>query len=166
VAADFSATPPPVTTASVPSADTPASAAPTTPAPAPAPARTAHPSLRSCQSALTGLLSHEQIVFASGTAHIQAKSGPLLDKLAQQVRACPGTVLIEAYTDNVGKGIVNIHLSEARAAAVRTALLARGVAPTRLKTRGYGAHHPIADNGTEAGRAQNRRIEFHVIGSK
>jgi outer membrane protein OmpA-like peptidoglycan-associated protein len=111
-------------------------------------------------------MSHEQIAFSPGTARIEGKSGPLLDKLAQQVRACPGTVQIAAYTDNTGKGITNIHLSEARATAVRNALIARGVAPTRLKARGYGAHHPIADNNTEAGRAKNRRIEFYVLGSK
>ena len=156
VAGDFSAAPP-ATDTGVPASSTPA---------APAAAPVARPSLHACQSALTALLSHEQPAFSPGTAHIEAKSAPLLDKLAQQVRACPGTVLIAAYTDNVGKGIVNIHLSEARATAMRTALIARGVAPTRLRTRGFGAHHPVADNNTEAGRAKNRRIEFHVLGSK
>ena len=82
------------------------------------------------------------------------------------MRGCPGTVRIEGYTDSVGRGLVNLHLSEARATAVRNALIARGVAPTRLRTRGYGGHHPLADNSTEAGRAKNRRIEFHVIGAK
>jgi outer membrane protein OmpA-like peptidoglycan-associated protein len=137
-------------------------AVPAVPAPVPA----AHASSHSCAAALAGLVSHEQIEFSPGSAHIDPRSGPLLDRLAKQVRGCPGTVLIEGYTDSVGRGIVNRHLSEARATAVRNALIARGVAPTRLRAKGYGARHPIADNTTESGRAQNRRIEFYVIGSK
>jgi outer membrane protein OmpA-like peptidoglycan-associated protein len=150
-------------------ATAPASAAPapvTSAAPAVAPAPAARPAMRACEASLAALLAREQIQFAPGSAHIEKKSAPLLDRLAQQVRGCPGTVRIEGYTDSVGRGIVNRHLSEARAAAVRTALIARGVAPTRLKVRGYGEHHPIADNSSEAGRAKNRRIEFHVIGAK
>jgi outer membrane protein OmpA-like peptidoglycan-associated protein len=143
----------------------PVAVAPPAPA-APAPAPAVHPSSRSCSAALAGLLAHEQVEFSPGSAHIDPRSGPLLDRLAQQVRGCPGTVLIEGYTDSVGRGLVNRHLSEARAAAVRGALIARGVAPTRLRAKGYGARHPIADNNTESGRAQNRRIEFHVIGGK
>lgn len=161
VSGEFTDAPPAAVT---PAAVTPAGAAPAVPPPAAAPpVRTpAH----SCEGALAALLAHEQIEFAPGSAHIDPKSGPLLDRLAQQVRGCPGTVLIEGFTDSVGRGIVNIHLSQARATAVREALIARGVAPTRLRAKGYGAHHPIADNSTEAGRAQNRRIEFHVIGHK
>jgi len=54
-------------------------------------------------------------------------------------------------------------LSEARAAAVRDALVARGVPAERLRTRGFAARRPIADNLTEGGRARNRRIEFHAL---
>jgi outer membrane protein OmpA-like peptidoglycan-associated protein len=135
-------------------------------APAAAPAPAVQSPVRACEASLAGLLAHEQIEFAPGSAHIDKRSAPLLDRLAQQVRGCPGTVRIEGYTDSVGRGVVNRHLSEARASAVRNALIARGVAPTRLKARGYGERRPIADNGSEAGRAKNRRIEFHVIGTK
>src|SRR5262249_59030941 len=127
--------------------------------PAAAPAAPAvHPSLHACQASLAALLAHEQIEFAPGSARIDKKSAPLLDRLAQQVRGCPGTVRIEGYTDSVGRGLVNLHLSEARATAVRNALIARGAAPTRLRTRGYGRPHPPPRRDTRARGAHSRPL--------
>lgn len=150
---------------------------PAVPQPAPAaavaapPARAAEapvaPLTRSgCESSLASTLSREQIEFASGSAKIDAKSGALLDQLAREVRSCPGKIRIEGHTDTVGRGRINRHLSEARAAAVRSALIARGIPAERLIARGYGARRPVADNTTEAGRARNRRIEFHTVATK
>ena len=119
-----------------------------------------------CEQSLAGTLATEQIEFASGSAKIDARSGALLDQLARQVRSCPGSIRIEGYTDTVGRGRVNQQLSQARAAAVRSALIARGISAKRLTAKGYGARRAIADNSTEAGRAQNRRIEFHTIPAK
>jgi outer membrane protein OmpA-like peptidoglycan-associated protein len=119
-----------------------------------------------CEHSLATTLAGEQIVFAPGSAKIDAKSAALLDRLAREVRACPGAIRIEGYTDTVGRGRVNQHLSQARAAAVRDALIARGVSAKRLVARGYGARRAIADNSTEAGRAQNRRIELHTVPAK
>ena len=119
-----------------------------------------------CEHSLAGILAGEQIVFATGSAKIDAKSGALLDQLAREVRACPGTIRIEGYTDTVGRGRVNQRLSQERAAAVREALIARGISAKRLTAKGYGARRAIADNSTEAGRAQNRRIEFHTVPAK
>ena len=116
-----------------------------------------------CEHAFASLLANEQIEFAPGSARIDPKSGALLDRLAHQIKSCPGKVRIEGYTDTVGRGSVNQHLSEARATAVRSALIARGVAGERLSAKGYGARRAIADNTTEAGRARNRRIELHTI---
>jgi len=116
-----------------------------------------------CDHAFASLLAGEQIEFAPGSAKIDPKSGALLDKLAHQIKTCPGKIRIEGYTDTVGRGRVNQHLSEARAAAVRSALIARVIAGERLSAKGYGARRAIADNTTEAGRARNRRIEFHTV---
>jgi outer membrane protein OmpA-like peptidoglycan-associated protein len=119
-----------------------------------------------CEDSLAGTLAGQQIVFATGSAKIDAASGALLDQLAREVRSCPGSIRIEGYTDTVGRGKVNQRLSEARAQAVRDALIARGISAKRLTAKGYGARRAIADNTTEAGRAQNRRIEFHTIPAK
>jgi outer membrane protein OmpA-like peptidoglycan-associated protein len=145
-------------------------APPPAPAAALAPPRTETPpaplTRQGCERSLAGTLAGEQVVFATGSAKIDAKSGALLDQLAREVRSCPGSIRIEGYTDTVGRGKVNQRLSQARAAAVRDALIARGISATRLTAKGYGARRAVADNGTEAGRAQNRRIEFHTIPAK
>jgi len=119
-----------------------------------------------CEGSLASLLGREQIEFASGSAKIDANSGALLDQLAREVRACPGKIRIEGHTDTIGRGRINRRLSEARAAAVRGALIARGIPAERLTAKGYGARRPVADNTTEAGRARNRRIELHTVAAK
>jgi len=68
---------------------------------------------------------------------------------------------IQGHTDNVGAPAANLKLSPERAASVRAYLVASaGVAPARLTTAGLGDTKPIGDNKTEAGRAQNRRVEL------
>jgi outer membrane protein OmpA-like peptidoglycan-associated protein len=141
-----------------------AEAAPTAVAPAPRTTQVPVPVTRQgCESSLASILAGEQIEFAPGSAKIDAKSTALLDQLAREVKACPGNIRIEGYTDTVGRGRLNRRLSEARAAAVRQALIARGIPARRLSAKGYGARRPVADNTTEAGRARNRRIEFHTV---
>ena len=135
-------------------------------APAPisgAPAPTAPSEANACDRSFAATLAGEQIEFASGSAAIATRSGPLLDRLAHQVRTCPGIVRIDGHTDPVGRGAFNRTLSASRAAAVRDALIARGVPAQKLSTRAFGARWPIADNHTESGRARNRRIEFHTV---
>jgi outer membrane protein OmpA-like peptidoglycan-associated protein len=144
---------PPVAMAAPPAAAAPAAAA--LPAVTPAAAR-------SCERSLARLLRRQQIDFRFGSAVIAGSSAPLLDRLARQVRDCPGTVRIEGFTDNVGRAAVNQALSAARAAAVREALIARGVPGERLESQGLGSAQPIASNRSAKGRARNRRIEFHV----
>lgn len=118
---------------------------------------------QACERSLAEALAGEQIEFGPGSATIGTRSGALLDRLASQVRSCPGIIRIDGHTDPVGRGRFNRRLSEARAAAVRDALIARGVPAERLRTRGFAARRPIADNLTESGRARNRRIEFHAL---
>jgi outer membrane protein OmpA-like peptidoglycan-associated protein len=159
---------PPVAVAA---AETPALSAPAAAVAAPAPARAAPApaaplTRQGCESSLAGLLANEQIEFASGSAKIDARSTALLDRLAREVKSCPGRIRIEGYTDTVGRGRLNQRLSAERAAAVRAALVARGIPASRLSAKGYGARHAIADNATEAGRARNRRIEFHTVSGK
>jgi outer membrane protein OmpA-like peptidoglycan-associated protein len=130
------------------------------PAPAaPAPAVVA---AQACEKSLAEVVTKSKIVFATGSARISAQSASVLDELANNARNCPGQITIEGHTDSIGSVASNRTLSEARAQAVRAALIMRGIAKEQLQAKGLGPDAPVADNGTETGRAQNRRIEFRV----
>jgi outer membrane protein OmpA-like peptidoglycan-associated protein len=136
-------------------------AAPLTEA-APVPATQPVQAAAQCERGFARELAHEQIQFTSGSAAISPKSSALLDRLAREARACPGNIRIEGFTDSTGRPGANQKLSAVRADAVRAALVERGIPAERLQSRGYGAKHPLASNHTAAGRARNRRIEFHA----
>jgi outer membrane protein OmpA-like peptidoglycan-associated protein len=70
---------------------------------------------------------------------------------------------VEGHTDSTGKADANQKLSDERSAAVVAKLVEMGVAKDRLKSAGKGQTSPIADNGTDEGRAKNRRVEFVKI---
>jgi outer membrane protein OmpA-like peptidoglycan-associated protein len=74
-------------------------------------------------------------------------------------------VQVEGYTDNVGSPDYNQRLSEQRADSVRGFLLAQSVQPGNVTAKGYGETHPVADNSTDSGRAENRRVELVISGS-
>ncbi|MBE2287314.1 MAG: PD40 domain-containing protein [Prosthecobacter sp.] len=87
-----------------------------------------------------------------------------LNKLVALLSANPSMKIeIGGHTDNVGSKVHNQKLSENRAKAVYDYLLSKGIVAARLTYKGYGDNTPIADNATEAGRAQNRRTEFKVM---
>lgn len=69
---------------------------------------------------------------------------------------------VEGHTDTTGAPAYNLRLSEQRASAVAAVMQGRGFNATRLALRGWGESRPIADNGSEAGRAQNRRVVIIV----
>ncbi len=66
------------------------------------------------------------------------------------------------HTDSTGSDEYNQGLSDRRAAAVRGFLMGAGVTENRIRARGFGESAPVADNGTESGRSQNRRVELNV----
>lgn len=72
-------------------------------------------------------------------------------------------VMITGHTDNQGAADYNVKLSENRAASVVAYLVKAGIAPARLKSKGYGDSRPAAANDTEEGRAKNRRIELVIL---
>lgn len=117
----------------------------------------------SCESALAEALSRSTIRFATERHEIDAASAPILDLVATTARECPGTLRIEGHTDSEGDAAFNDALSQRRAASVRSALIARGLPSNRLVAQGFGSRRPVADNRTERGRSQNRRIEIRVI---
>jgi outer membrane protein OmpA-like peptidoglycan-associated protein len=67
---------------------------------------------------------------------------------------------VQGHTDNVGNDANNQTLSEARAKAVVNWFTQHGIAAERLTSRGYGKTRPVADNGSDEGRAKNRRVEI------
>jgi outer membrane protein OmpA-like peptidoglycan-associated protein len=71
-------------------------------------------------------------------------------------------VTIEGYTDSTGSEAYNLELSQRRAEAVRNFLVQNGVEASRITATGYGEASPVAPNGTEAGRLQNRRVEVVI----
>lgn len=87
-----------------------------------------------------------------------------VQKLADFMKKYPETdVTIEGHTDSVGKEAANMKLSQARADAIAKLLTDKyGIDKSRVKAIGYGPKKPIADNKTEEGRAQNRRVEAQI----
>jgi OOP family OmpA-OmpF porin len=110
----------------------------------------------------------EQVQFDFGKSTIRKVSDPLLDSVAQVLKEHPEVLKLEVqgHTDNKGSKVLNAKLSDDRAKAVRDALIKRGVDGNRLVFKGYGMDKPVADNGTEAGRQQNRRVQFIVVEKK
>lgn len=99
--------------------------------------------------------------FATGSAEVPPDAAQTLQTIVQWLKQTPSLHLsIEGHTDNVGQAADNKRLSQARADAVRSALLAQGIAAGRLTAKGWGQEQPIADNRADAGRAQNRRVEL------
>lgn len=116
-----------------------------------------------CQDELDELFAGQIIRFAAYSAAVSEASTPLLEDVAEIMAKCPGTVLeVAGHSDGSGIEELNDSLSRARAEAVRQVLIQWGIEPVRLVAVGYGDRHPIADDETEAGRMQNRRIELRL----
>jgi outer membrane protein OmpA-like peptidoglycan-associated protein len=99
--------------------------------------------------------------FDVARADIKPQMRPVLDKFAQGL-APNMLVTVIGHTDNTGSDAINDPLSRDRANAVRQYLAQRGVAPGRVEIAGRGEREPVADNTSEAGRAQNRRVEIYL----
>ena len=105
----------------------------------------------------------DRLLFSTGSATLQPQSMEQLNNIAAILKAYPATHLtIGGYTDNTGDAASNLKLSQDRANNVMAELVKLGVAQDRLVAKGYGEEHPVGDNATEAGRAQNRRISMLV----
>jgi OmpA-OmpF porin, OOP family len=99
------------------------------------------------------------INFDTGKSTIRPDSLPIIDQIVKTMKGSGGlSISVEGYTDNVGTPQSNMALSLARAKAVVTSVSAGGVAASRMTAIGHGEDNPIADNDTEDGRAQNRRV--------
>jgi len=103
------------------------------------------------------------VTFATNSYQINQNLYPTLNELATQMQQHPELVAeIRGYTDSTGGSQYNQTLSQNRAQSVATYLNQNGVAANRLVATGYGASNAIADNNTEQGRQQNRRVEVYL----
>jgi|GEM_PF-73111 len=125
----------------------------------------AMPTPQECVADVNAVMAQSKISFAPGSAEIERASATTVDRIADILKTCPDVAMeIGGYTDSQGREEMNQALSQRRAEAVVSALLARRVLTTNLKAFGYGEAAPIADNDTEDGREANRRIEFSLVG--
>lgn len=108
---------------------------------------------------------NEKVQFETGSAVLKKESESLLDDVAKALTDHPEVkrVRVEGHTDSRAGDRYNKKLSKARAEAVKDYLVSKGVAGKRLIARGYGEEKPIADNKTDDGRFQNRRVEFTIL---
>lgn len=103
------------------------------------------------------------VSFDVGRSNIKPNFAPVLDQFASGLRNNPAAeVRIIGHTDSTGSDAINNPLSVDRAASTRDYLVARGVNAAIFRIEGRGSHEPIADNNSDAGRAQNRRVEIYV----
>jgi outer membrane protein OmpA-like peptidoglycan-associated protein len=112
------------------------------------------------------VLTLGDVLFDTGKAELNSGATRKLDQLAQFLTEHPDRrVQIDGFTDSIGGDSYNLDLSQRRTDAVRSALIARGINPTRISDQGYGKAFPVASNADASGRQLNRRVEI-VIGGE
>jgi outer membrane protein OmpA-like peptidoglycan-associated protein len=104
------------------------------------------------------------VVFASGGSKLMPAARNKVAEVATALTQGNSAthVVVEGHTDSVGSAEQNEELSLARAGAVRDTLVSRGVKAERISVAGYGSQRPVADNASQEGRANNRRVEIVV----
>jgi outer membrane protein OmpA-like peptidoglycan-associated protein len=109
-------------------------------------------------------VSHRvDLYFDTGSSRLRPESQAKLNEFAREVTATKDAhVTVNGYTDNVGNAASNLKLSQDRANAVAANLEGKGVSEGNVTVQGYGQEQPTADNGTAAGRAQNRRVSVEL----
>ncbi len=106
----------------------------------------------------------QQVHFATNRWRILPDSFELLNEVAEALKDSQNIrVRVEGHTDNVGSAVHNMTLSQHRAESVSEYLIEHGIDASRLVSQGFGFTRPIASNASRMGRAQNRRVEFHII---
>lgn len=111
-----------------------------------------------------GAATLQGVTFEFDSARLTAESRPVLDEVAADLRKYPRLqVELQGHTDSKGSDAYNLKLSNQRAESVRDYLLSQGVASQQLVAKGYGETQPVADNKTEEGRSENRRVVMQVL---
>lgn len=102
----------------------------------------------------------KNLEFDFGKATIRPTSHASLKRVAELLKNKDFSLKLAGHTDNVGSDAYNLKLSKDRAESVKAYLVAQGANPSRIEATGYGESQPISTNSTEAGRQENRRVEF------
>ncbi|WP_170332537.1 OmpA family protein [Ruegeria arenilitoris] len=117
-----------------------------------------------CETQIADVQGSSKIAFEPGSATVAADSRDTLNQIAEILRECgPIRMEIQGHTDSQGREEMNQQLSQARAQSILNELRGRRVPTSSYSAVGYGETQPIADNDTEEGREENRRIEFRLI---
>ncbi|MGF7155940.1 OmpA family protein [Novosphingobium gossypii] len=115
-----------------------------------------------CQDDVERILETRTIRFGEASTRLEPSSERLLGEVARALRPCVGSVIaVTGHTDASGNQKVNVALSQARAEAVRSSLIARGIPGTNLRAAGLGSARPV--QGLDPMDPANRRIEFSVL---
>ncbi|MFZ1800018.1 MAG: DUF6089 family protein [Chitinophagaceae bacterium] len=101
--------------------------------------------------------------FDLGKATLRSTSYETLNRVAEILKQKNFSLKLAGHTDNTGPMELNLRLSKERAESVKAYLVSQGANPSRIEATGYGPNQPIATNKTEAGRQQNRRVEFTLF---
>ena len=108
-----------------------------------------------------------EALFDFDKAIVKPEGRKLLDQVVERAQAINlETIIAIGHTDSIGSDAYHQALSVRRAEAVKAYLVTKGVAANRITASGKGKSNPVADNRTAAGRAQNRRVDVEIIGSK
>ncbi|MEM9126868.1 MAG: OmpA family protein, partial [Pseudomonadota bacterium] len=117
-----------------------------------------------CEQRIAELQALNKIAFEPGSATIATESRDTVNQIADILRDCgPIRMEIQGHTDSQGREEMNQQLSQARAQSILNELRGRRIPTSSYSAVGYGETQPIADNDTETGREENRRIEFRLI---
>ena len=112
-------------------------------------------------------MKENMVNFGFDSSNLTSAAMANLDKLAEILINNPDTnINIYGHTDSKGSDEYNLSLSDRRAAAVKSYLASKGIASSRMIPMGVGEKEPIATNDTDAGRAQNRRVEFAITANE
>jgi outer membrane protein OmpA-like peptidoglycan-associated protein len=106
----------------------------------------------------------DRVLFDFDKSVLRSDSGPAIQRAVVLLKRSQKSVIVEGHTDNIGTHEYNQALSEARAKTVANALEQRGIAASRVTTKGFAYDRPAASNDTPAGQAKNRRTEIVVVG--
>lgn len=106
----------------------------------------------------------EGVTFDVGSYTLKPDFRATLDKVADSLKQYPNSLIdVYGHTDSTGSEAYNQTLSENRARTVANYLQMQGVAPSRIRSQGFGETMPVADNSTEEGRRKNRRVEIKIV---